>query len=472
MLDYEHDWRRAQCLSEAETSAVDNVPPILRRLHPRLTADEFARFQNDIAFLHRAVQVCESCYLRFTKPQLGIASTALCRNAQWRSVGDGRVSTSPDAGVTPEDQDLSDYETCGSRTMRRTKPGHHLKAPQQAVKELDPEPLRWRRDATLQRIGDLRAAEESEEFHELQEWREAQDFQRLLETQRRAKSWSRLTSDGAGGQQPVKPKYLSASRPSPPEGAAPFWGTVRLLSQDNEMKQTERQALRRVPQLRGEPYLREVRAFAAHHGSRAPEVLGAAALEAATQAADRMLRRSVSAGAIRSTSAGTIRTQRPHAEFEARQRHRDPELDLASLGGESDEVHDVASEGDPVVAELCRTWGRGGHTPTTGLPTTATPSQADVPSSGVSPHHWSRPSTRASSRGLPGMCAASAAMRHQHVQSRPTSRPRSSPQVGGGRNVRSPQPRNILQRRPASSPETQNPGLRHAISLRTQTSGQ
>lgn len=259
----------------------------------------------------------------------------------------------------------------------------------------------------------------------------------------------------------MRPKYLCASRPSPPEGAAPFWGTVRLLSVDNEPKQAEGQVPRRVPQLRGEPYLREVRAFAAHHGSRASEVLGAKAHEAAARAAERMLRRSASAGAIR--------PQRTHAEFAARpswQQQRGPELDLASLGGESD----VASEGDPVVAELCRTWGRG-HTPTTGLPTTATPSQADVASSGISPHHWSRPSTRASSRGPPGMRAASAARLHQHVQSRPQSRPRSSPQVGGGSHVRSPQPRSPLQQRPASSPDSQNPGLRRAISLRTQTSG-
>lgn len=351
-----------------------------------------------------------------------------------------------------------DNDTCAPRIQQRTRPGSNMK-------ELDPERLRCRRDSTLRRIGDLRAEEEAEECRELQEWREAQDWQRSLETLRRAKSWSRLKSDGTGGQHPVRPAYSYASRPLPPEGAAPFWGTVRLLSQDNQLKQPERQAPRRVPQLRGEPYLREVRAFAAHHGSRAAEVLGAAAHEAATQAAEKMLRRSASAGAVR--------PRRPHAEIAdrpSRQRRHGPELDLASLGGESDGVDDLASEGDPVVAELCRTWGRGGHTPTTGLPTTATPSQADVASSGISPNYWSRPSTRASSRGPAGLRAVSAAMRHQQLQ----SRPRSSPQVGRSSHARSPQPWSPT-RRPASSPDSQNPlpnpGLRQAISLRTQICG-
>eukprot|EP00639_Heterosigma_akashiwo_P030448 CAMPEP_0194685744 /NCGR_PEP_ID=MMETSP0295-20121207/15020_1 /TAXON_ID=39354 /ORGANISM="Heterosigma akashiwo, Strain CCMP2393" /LENGTH=481 /DNA_ID=CAMNT_0039573297 /DNA_START=118 /DNA_END=1560 /DNA_ORIENTATION=- len=40
-----------------------DIPPVLRALHPRLTADSYARHRRDPLFLYKAAQVCEDCYL-------------------------------------------------------------------------------------------------------------------------------------------------------------------------------------------------------------------------------------------------------------------------------------------------------------------------------------------------------------------------------------------------------------------------
>jgi hypothetical protein len=53
------------------------IPPILRYLHPKLTAKSFQRCRNDPLFLYKTVSVCENCYLvyaEFTTMMLRIGS--------------------------------------------------------------------------------------------------------------------------------------------------------------------------------------------------------------------------------------------------------------------------------------------------------------------------------------------------------------------------------------------------------------
>lgn len=53
-----------------DTSA---VPEVIRRLHPRITEADFAKYRSDPIFLFKSASVCEGCFVTFSTPQLGAA---------------------------------------------------------------------------------------------------------------------------------------------------------------------------------------------------------------------------------------------------------------------------------------------------------------------------------------------------------------------------------------------------------------
>lgn len=288
----------------------------------------------------------------------------------------------------------------------------------------------------------------------------------------RLPSWNRASS----GATVPPPAPVLASQPRPPQGAAPFWSAVQALRQPDLTAEPPPRRSRRMPPLRGEPYLKEVQAFAARCAGRAAEVLGPAAYEAAANAAS-ILQASAATGAARSRAAEQERRdldavpQRPEqtaAEEPAHDsapptRHASPGLQLATTE-DSDGPDDVLeeSEGDPIVAELWDKWpptcdSRGGAR--SGTPTTRPPSQGEPALSGLSSRPGSRPSTRTSSRGKsPAAASAQQLAALQHLRA---ARPRSSPQVGHEANGARP----AHSQRPLSSPDV-NRGFRRALSLR------
>eukprot|EP00746_Dinoflagellata_sp_MGD_P132261 gnl/MRDRNA2_/MRDRNA2_65999_c0_seq1.p1 gnl/MRDRNA2_/MRDRNA2_65999_c0~~gnl/MRDRNA2_/MRDRNA2_65999_c0_seq1.p1 ORF type:complete len:848 (+),score=129.61 gnl/MRDRNA2_/MRDRNA2_65999_c0_seq1:426-2969(+) len=47
------------------------VPEVIRRLHPRITEADFAKYKSDPIFLFKSASVCEGCFVTFSTPQLG-----------------------------------------------------------------------------------------------------------------------------------------------------------------------------------------------------------------------------------------------------------------------------------------------------------------------------------------------------------------------------------------------------------------
>ena len=40
-----------------------DVPPIIRKLLPEITAEDYNKVKKDPLFIHRSVRICEECYL-------------------------------------------------------------------------------------------------------------------------------------------------------------------------------------------------------------------------------------------------------------------------------------------------------------------------------------------------------------------------------------------------------------------------
>uniref|UniRef100_A0A7S0FQM9 Uncharacterized protein n=1 Tax=Pyrodinium bahamense TaxID=73915 RepID=A0A7S0FQM9_9DINO len=448
---------------EAEAEAAAEVPEALRKLHPRLTAEEYARCRHDVAFLYKAAAVCESCFLRFSRPQLGVASAFPAGG------GDAKGA----ACVVVEDE-------AGAISVE---------VPLLGMQKLDPERLRLRRHATLQKICSRRAEED--------EWWEEQAREKAQQArvkQWRAKSCPKLPSWSPRSAGPTlqPPAPVLANRPRPPEETAPLWSAVQCLRQPDPALEPPQRVRRRVPPLRGEPYLREVQAFAARCAGRAAEVLGPAAYEAAANAVSLLhpSPRAVAKAAKAAAKAANEQVQGVQQDLGARvdasgkgrrscadqghlQRDGDePGLDLEA-GEDSDGPDDVLeeSEGDPIVAELWGKWppscgSRGGAR--SGTPTTRPPSQGEPALSGPSSYPCSRPSTRTSSRGKSPATASGVQQQQQqqqHAAARQrlrAGRPHSSPQVGRSAGMALDA---APQQRPNSSPGV-NPGFRRAVSLR------
>lgn len=421
------------------------VPEVLQKLHPRLTPEEYSRYRHDVAFLYKAAAVCETCFLRFSRPQLGVAPMVVAVEATARLVADGKL-----ADVCDPDAVLAEPPLAG-------------------MQNLAPERLRRRRDTTLQRIGERQA--EEEELWDEQAREQAKQMVRRTRSCPKLPSW---TSHATTTWAPPAP--VLACRPRPPQGSAPLWGAVRASRVPDFAAAPPPRARRVVPPLRGEPYLREVQDFAARYAGRAGEVLGPAAYGAALRAACR-LPPSSSTGALGGKAPGYApgeavqldpepiggRRRTPERRRGGRSRSSERGLRLEATeesDGEGD-VLEEESEGDPIVAELWGKWPptcRSGQEARSSTPTTRPPSQGEPAFSGPSSYACSRPSTRTSSRGKsPANAPAGQQLALQHARA---ARPRSSPQAGARAQV-------VQHQRPSSSPSPgSKPGLGRPPSLR------
>eukprot|EP00429_Kryptoperidinium_foliaceum_P016447 CAMPEP_0176043216 /NCGR_PEP_ID=MMETSP0120_2-20121206/21445_1 /TAXON_ID=160619 /ORGANISM="Kryptoperidinium foliaceum, Strain CCMP 1326" /LENGTH=489 /DNA_ID=CAMNT_0017376623 /DNA_START=84 /DNA_END=1550 /DNA_ORIENTATION=+ len=108
------------------------VPQVIRRLHPRLTAEEFERHRHDAAFLHKVATVCEDCYLLYSSPQIGALTPG--DDAAAPSAAPQRLRRLPSLPLLlpPVAANAGDLSGTG---------------------RLEPDRLRMRRDATLRKLG-------------------------------------------------------------------------------------------------------------------------------------------------------------------------------------------------------------------------------------------------------------------------------------------------------------------------------
>lgn len=202
------------------------VPATLQQLHPRLKPEEYGRFRHDVAFLYKTASVCEACYLRFSAPQLGSQYSAACCL-----------------------EELEETNLVGT-------------------KALEPERLRKRQKATRRRVLEQKAEAEGT----------AEELLRCRTEKpkpQRAQSCPKLPSWGAGHLGPIvrPPAPVLESRPRPPGGAAPQWGDLRAMRSQTAPTELSPQRRRRVPPLLGEPYLKDLQAFAISCPDRAKQVV-------------------------------------------------------------------------------------------------------------------------------------------------------------------------------------------------------
>mmetsp|Transcript_66731 Transcript_66731/g.120097 ORF Transcript_66731/g.120097 Transcript_66731/m.120097 type:complete len:807 (-) Transcript_66731:97-2517(-) len=411
MIEYEEQKRRIERKrlgADADVLFKAEVPEAMRRLHPRISLEEYSGYRNELAFLQKLGTVCEACFIRFSSSQLG-------RAQHQRSTPE----LDPFAALDPEvDQDFA------------------------GIQALEPVRLNLRRDATRRRIEQQQRASEDG-------WFEAQ-MDVPEKRQERSKSCPKLPSYGPGlGNVPLFPPLPLLShrprlyqQPLVPKGPAPPGSFLR-----QDIRQSDEQRVRRAktkvpPLVRGDPYLRELQEFTSKCVGRVAEVLGPAAAKSLGSRPLRV-RRSASDATLRPQKAkdqADATQARPSSSSPAKGRYP-PELDT------SDIIElDANSELDPAI-EVAQLWGKWPPTCGSGnhgllgsrrsyTPTTRPPSQGDAMSVGPSSHPTSRPSTRTSSRG-PGSAITSPVARARQqeaaLQRLRESRPSSSPQIGGGR---------------------------------------
>lgn len=391
------------------------VPAALERLHPRLTLDEYMTCRQDVAFGMKTTAVCEACFLRFSAPQLGpqqrLKSTVELRRDDLAARG----------------------EDCGFSELIRE--ALNEEEPFVGTQGLDPTRLRSRRSATLRKICREQAHEEAlyEEHDRRQEQAKA--------LRPRAKSCPLLPPDPAGPSRAVQwppLPVLTAHRASvpAPKGAGPEWNLFR--SSRPPLPPPVPRSRIKVPPLLGEPYLRELQQFAAHHGCRAVEVLG-------PQAAARLF------------DLAAISGKAPEVDSEPSSSAETSPSTSPSRAGHSDDESDVEIVSDVEVGDLGSVAGKqsphrgfpstptDSATPGLTTPTTRPPSQGEG-FSGPFSRPGSRPSTHTSSRG-PGSAIGQAPTIQRQAQLRPFS----SPQFHRGAGVRG-------LPRPSSSPQLHSKG--------------
>lgn len=242
------------------------VPKTITQIHPRLTAAEYARFRHDVAFLYKVATVCEACYLRFSAPQLG---------SYWR----GALPFPDD--VTPDDSEAAAPQAFPQKSSDGLQSLHdeetQLEAdtnseppPLLGTQALDPGRLRKRQRATEKQVAELKA-EETEELGK------AFDFMRQREQKAtstiRSKSCPKLPSWGGHLGSVNVPAPVLESRPPPPLGPVPRWSDVRPARSLSAPLELSPQRRRKVPPLLGEPYLRDLQAFAWNCPKRAEYVI-------------------------------------------------------------------------------------------------------------------------------------------------------------------------------------------------------
>jgi len=340
---------------------VEEVPPSLLLLHPRLTRQEYRRYRHDIVFQHKVASVCEGCYLKFSTPQLGTCS--------------GRPGESP----VQQDESLP-----------------------MGTRDLEPERLRRRYQATMQKLTQQQAEEDG--------WCEEQSKQEQSERPCRAQScpklpsWSQRLSDILQSA----PAPVPSCQPPVPHGAPPIGRLEPVLAPEQHTRRH-----RHVAPLRGQPYLRELQAFAVRCESRVGEVLGPKAWADANTGRTSKTR----APKARSAKATSNEGQKEATIRAGDQVKRDPKKEARGLSLEVAELSDSDGE-DPLVAKLLGKWP-----PTCGsmTPTTLPPSRGEGVISIPSSYHGSRPSTRTSS--------ALGALGRRQLPTGTRKRPSSSPHV-------------------------------------------
>lgn len=495
MIEYEEQRRRAkknktelggEAVNVDEPSDVNEaVPETLRKLHPRLVSQEYLTLRNEFAFLYKTVDVCESCYLRFSTSQLG----HIHRQSAPELIGG-------EAAAAEHEKGKLGTESCESVLFAGTQ-------------GLDPSRIAHRRDDTRRKIRQQRGlADAALEEEELQERRQKDE-----KLKQRAKSCPKLPTWGPDLEGrplwPPKPILTHQPRQEPvaPTNPAPVWSRLRQdADAAGHTSPPLVQRVKRVPPLRGHPYLKGIQDFAAKHRSRAAEVLGPVAASKISAAygdnavssdetalpEDHVAPPKFAAPAPASQPSGSAAAA-PASQpsgLESAETPREEVLISASSpskrtspskGGKSsspsnrgksaspsrrgestspksaqldDGVYDdeEADEAVDAAVEVAQLWGKwppsvgsrsllGGARSQT--PTTRPPSQGDGLSSGPSSKPGSRPSTRTSSNaaglGFPGAL--------------PRSRPSSTPAVGVARrrSLHPPLSKELLSR-PSSSP--------------------
>jgi len=112
---YEDDEEYRRAKKEAEISAEDvTIPPILRHLHPKLSASVYARYRKDPLFLYKTAVVCEDCYLVFAE----MASAPSLSDSLLRQ----RSSSAPSASGYPPPPPGGRYAGRSSAEMDWTVP--------------------------------------------------------------------------------------------------------------------------------------------------------------------------------------------------------------------------------------------------------------------------------------------------------------------------------------------------------------
>jgi len=431
------------------------VPEALRKLHPRLVSQEYLTLRSEFAFLYKTADVCESCYLRFSTSQLG----HIHRQSAPELVGG-------EAAAGEQEKGKLGTESCESVLFAGTQ-------------GQEPSRLAHRRDATRRKIHEQRGLSDAVlEAEDFQERRQKDD-----KMKRRARSCPKLPTWGPDldGRPSWPPKPLLSHQPRQepiaPKDPAPFW--IRLRQDADTAGHTSPPLVprvKKVPPLRGHPYLKGIQDFAAKHRSRAAEVLGpiaAAKISAAmgdkaaswdetalpedvapiprqpaqASQSNRFESRETPKEEVLVSASSPSRRARPSKQgSSAAKSPQSPQLD--------DGVYDdeEVDEGVDTAVEVAQLWGK--WPPSVGsrtllgavrseTPTTRPPSQGDGFTSGPSSKPGSRPSTRTSSHsaglGFPGAL--------------PQSRPSSSPAIGMAkrRSIHPPLSRHPMER-PVSSP--------------------
>eukprot|EP00747_Dinoflagellata_sp_TGD_P211710 gnl/TRDRNA2_/TRDRNA2_84911_c0_seq1.p1 gnl/TRDRNA2_/TRDRNA2_84911_c0~~gnl/TRDRNA2_/TRDRNA2_84911_c0_seq1.p1 ORF type:complete len:828 (+),score=147.93 gnl/TRDRNA2_/TRDRNA2_84911_c0_seq1:79-2562(+) len=405
----EHSQRQKQVASNSavQQENADGVPSVLQQLHPRLTLEEYTRLQHDTAFWYKTANVCEACYLMFTTPQFGAPAP---------QIGITRSKSAP--GLCRDSPE--EHEREGSDRADFVQEFFGTQA-------LDPSRLRQRQIATLRKIQAQEAFDDEQCEEQLR--REFKKKQWRPHRSPKLPSWG----PGAAGAVLFPPPQVLEGKVGRPAGPPPIWAAVKHF--DLAAEERKRRPNKKVPPMRGAPYLHELQAFVAQHGDRAENVL-TSNMCSQLQAKIVSKARGASASAARSASTG------PKAATDASQL---PAEDSISAGGSTFDVNArpfprpmeiYATAGDSESEEVSdaepsarQKWGK--WPPSTGsfgacsTPTTRTPSQGPYSRQSTRPsstHAGSRQSTRPSS-------------------TRPSSRSRLSGQLSGGllRSESSPQ---------------------------------
>eukprot|EP00928_Gymnodinium_smaydae_P044797 TRINITY_DN29903_c0_g3_i1.p1 TRINITY_DN29903_c0_g3~~TRINITY_DN29903_c0_g3_i1.p1 ORF type:complete len:831 (-),score=184.80 TRINITY_DN29903_c0_g3_i1:204-2696(-) len=435
---------------DLHTDFVQNgVPETIQLLHPRLKPEEYASLRHDILFLHKAVAVCDGCYLKFSAPQLGPEHAANCA-------------------------ELGPVAFTGTQA-------------------LDPSRIRKRQKKTFTKLRDKLDAEEAADAEQAR--RRQRDAEERLG---RAASCPKLPLWGAGQngvplwQQPVlTQKRPPMPAPMPPSGPAPpsnaLASAVRSSSQANLGHDD---LVPKQARLRSNPYLKELQSFAVQCRPRAEYVLPSAfsdmlgSVQKEKQSKKERREAKAAKAAARAAAEDVAGAEAEEAE------QANDDLGEIIAREESDYLEDLDDEEEDGVVERLGVslwkWAPGADGVGLITPTTATPSGSTRPSSSGTRSNSTRPSSRLQS-ARSRSTTANERLGRPHRLSRPTSSPQllgigrgggsrgAFDTVSGlGRGLAEEEDlfgspavcrRGALDLRPRSSPQYKSPGELHRGSV-------